>query len=106
MQKVEKLFDPDTLFHNQKFMTKTSSTGNTKHVVKEKDGEHYTALCGQKLVLGSPKTLVEQAETGAYRNHPKYYTRKICRSCRNLFQKKTGRKPGEDINQYSGGENQ
>jgi hypothetical protein len=105
MQQVQKLFDTDTLFHNQSFMTKSTRRGNTKHLVKESDGEHFKSLCGQRLCLGTPQTLTEQAETGINRNHPKHYSHKVCRNCRSLFEKKTGRKPCEDIQKYSGGEN-
>lgn len=106
-QTVQKAFQEDTLFQNQRFNYYHTGTYHLlKEVVNHGDGDpEYVALCGESTSLGDPESLTEKAEGyGHTHDHPKQFTGRVCRSCERIFERKTGRTPREDLEKYDGGE--
>lgn len=113
MQKsVQKEFRQDTLFQDQKFLYNGGrGARGTYHVLKETEEQGsgvptYIGLCGNSTTFGSPESLSEMAEgNGHGHDHPKMFTGRICGSCKNIFEQKTGRKLRADLEKYDRGEN-
>jgi len=98
--KPEQIFDEDKLFQEQEFNTKSTASGNTRHIIKEKTpSEADKTLCGTNVHLGKSKTLIQLAETGLSNKHPEHYVKGMCQSCIKLFEKQTGRNYRQDLKQ-------
>jgi len=110
-ESVEKVFDEETLFQDQRFFYNGGrGARGTYHVLKEIEGPgsdvpKYVGLCGNSTTFGSPESLSEMAEGISHgHDHPELFTGRVCGSCKRIFEQKTGRTPREDLKKYGRGE--